>query len=210
MNIHNLYRPFQLYFRPKRMLYFWQQFGLSSENKILDVGGDPFNWTFLPKCPHLSYVNLHSFSLEGHPGILIIADGRFLPFKELSFDVVYSNSVIEHLGSLESQRLFAEECIRVGKSYYIQTPNRGFPFEPHLLALFIHWLPKGIQELLIRNFTIWGLVSRPSKPECLRFLTETHLMNEKELFEVFPDSEIWHESLIGLTKSLMAVKRPSY
>ncbi|WP_255695553.1 methyltransferase domain-containing protein [Rhodohalobacter sp. 614A] len=44
-------------------------------------------------------------------------------FEDKSFDVVFSNSVIEHVGSFENQRRFADEVRRVGKAYWVQTPD---------------------------------------------------------------------------------------
>ena len=136
----------------------------------------------------------------------VVADGCFLPFPDKIFDVVYSNSVIEHLGNLENQRRFAAECRRVGVRYYVQTPNKWFPIEPHLLTPFVHWLPPWFQRRLLRNFTIWGLITRPTTQQCETFLQEIRMLDRQELRQLFPDAEIHHERVLGLTKSLIAVK----
>jgi len=47
------------------------------------------------------------------------------------FDLVFSNSVIEHVGDFERMRQFVHEARRVAKSYWIQTPSKWFPIEPH-------------------------------------------------------------------------------
>ena len=65
-----------------------------------------------------------------------------LPFGDGSFDFVFSNSAIEHLRTPERQRRFAVEVARVGKRYCVQTPNRWFPLESHLLTPWVHYLPK--------------------------------------------------------------------
>lgn len=187
---------------------FEQQFNLSPDRRVLDVGGYPFNWSLIPAKPQLFYVNLHEFAIQKNNEQLILADGRFLPFKNESIDIVYSNSVIEHLGNFESQHLFATECKRVGKSYYVQTPNRSFPIEPHLITPFIHWLPRDVQKRLLRYYTIWGLVAKPSRQERDQFMNTICLLSEKELRELFPDAEIWYERVVGLKKSLMAVRLP--
>ncbi len=57
----------------------------------------------------------------------------------------------------------------MGIRYYVQTPNRWLPVEPHLITLFIHYLPKSLQRRLLRNFTIWGLVTRSTVWECENF-----------------------------------------
>ena len=204
MNIHDLYRPFLKYFRKKRMQQFWKQFQLNSATRILDVGGDPFNWSLLSKRqPQLTFTNLYAVQSEHNR---VIGDGKHLPFKDGAFDIVYSNSVIEHLGDIESQRSFADECQRVGRRYYVQTPNRWFPVEPHLIMPFIHYFPKSVRRYLLRNFTIWGLVTRPTSQQCEQFLHEVRLLDKQELRKLFPDAEIWHERFLGLTKSLIAVK----
>lgn len=73
-------------------------------------------------------------------------DGRNLPYTNNEFDIVFSNSVIEHVGTFEDQKRFAEEIRRVAKSYWVQTPNRHFPVETHLIAPFIHFLPRNFQK----------------------------------------------------------------
>ncbi len=208
MNIHSLYRPFLRHFRTRRMQQFCRIFELTAETRVLDVGGTLFNWTLLSFQPRVTIVNI---SLPSVPGDIekaswIIADGRYLPFRNGAFEIVYSNSVIEHLGDLENQREFANEIRRISKRYYVQTPNRWFPVEPHLITPFIHYFSRSVQRRFLRNFTIWGLVTRPTDQQCDKFLQEVRLLNESELRELFPDAEIWHERVLGLTKSLIAVK----
>lgn len=191
------------------MRQFWQRFGLTSESRILDIGGYEFNWTLLPAQCHVTLLNLSTSGKSDNSFTWIIGDGRHLPFKDGAFDVVYSNSVTEHLGNFNDQQLFADECIRVGRRYYIQTPNKSFFMEPHLITPFIHWLPQRIQRLLLRNFTLWGLITRPADHYCEVFMQEISLLGERELKQLFPGADIWHERFLGLSKSLMAVKNTS-
>ena len=93
-----------------------------------------------------------------------------------------------------------------GTAYFVQTPNKWFPVEPHLITPLIHYLPKTVQKRLLRNFTIWGLVTRPTDQQCENFVREVRLLDERELRQLFPDAEIWHERVLGLTKSLIAVR----
>ena len=60
-------------------------------------------------------------------------------FKDKSFDAVFSNSVIEHVGTFEDQKMMANEVIRVTNFYFIQTPNLYFPIEPHFLVPFFQF-----------------------------------------------------------------------
>lgn len=119
---------------------------------------------------------------------------------------MFSNSVIEHLGHYEDQKRFAAEIRRVGKSYWVQTLNRWFPVEPHLISPLIHYLPKRIQKRLIRWFTIWGLVTRPTNEQVSGFLSEVRLLTEREIRDLFPDAKIVVNRFLGFKKSLIAVK----
>jgi hypothetical protein len=204
MNIHDLYRPFLRFFRSRRMRDFWQAFELDPRTRVLDVGGEPFNWSLLPEQPQLTFVNL--YRLKGEVRNWVMADGRCLPFRDGAFEIVYSNSVIEHLENRDNQQLFADECRRIGLRYYVQTPNRRFPVEPHLITPLIHYLPKPVQRRLLRNFTVWGWVTRPEPQLCEAFLREVRLLDEGEMESLFPDADIWKERVLGLTKSLIAAK----
>jgi len=94
-----------------------------------------------------------------HPGLKFvrIAPGR-LPFDDDQFDLVFCSAVIEHVGSREDQRAFARETLRVGKRFFLTTPNRQFPLEFHTLLPFIHWLPQALHQRLLRmmGFTFWA------------------------------------------------------
>ena len=80
----------------------------------------------------------------------IFADGCRLPFPDKSFDVVFSNSVIEHLGDPRKHEQYAREIARVGVRYFVQTPNRWFPIEPHLLTPLVHFLPRDVAAAVDR------------------------------------------------------------
>jgi len=130
-----------------------------------------------------------------------------LPFPDNSFDIAYSNSVIEHLYTFNNQKTFAREMLRVSKRIYMQTPNKSFLIEPHLITPFIHFLPEGLQRCLLKNFTIWGILTRPSKEKVDRFLKEVRLLTKSELKQLFPECKILKEKWLFLTKSYMVIKK---
>jgi ubiquinone/menaquinone biosynthesis C-methylase UbiE len=189
------------------MQRFAEAFGINSETRILDVGGSHHIWMFLPVRPKVVLVNLMPYSAQRDDFINVVGNARGLPFKDHSFDVVFSNSLIEHLHTFDQQQRFAAECRRVASRYYVQVPNQRFFLEPHLLTPFIHWLPKVVRARLLRNFTIWGLVTRPTQEDCQHFVDEVRLLSKRDFSRMFPDAEIWHERILGMSKSLIAVKR---
>jgi ubiquinone/menaquinone biosynthesis C-methylase UbiE len=193
------------------MRRFARTFAVTNETRILDVGGTPFNWSLLDVHPRVTIVNMprarEAFNAQFRS---VFADGRALPFPDRSFDIVFSNSVIEHVGDPESQRQFANEIARVGQSYWVQTPNRSFPVEPHLLTPFLHFLPAALQRRIARKFTVWSLIERPT-PDRWEFyiehyLRDIRLLDARELERLFRGAGIVRERLCGLTKSLIAVR----
>ena len=139
------------------MAQFQDLFKVTRETQVLDNGGSEFNWALAACHPQLTILNLRFRFPPGSDRTRFLAgDARCLPFHSESFDIVYSNSVIEHVGDDRDIHRFAHEVRRVGKAYYVQTPNRWFPVEPHYLAPLIHFLPKNWHKKLIRNWSVWG------------------------------------------------------
>jgi hypothetical protein len=196
-------------FRQRRMLLFYQHFHIQPETTVLDIGGREFNWSLMPFTPRVTILNLGIQGPQSGRFDWVLGDARKLPFPDGSFEIVFSNSVIEHLGNAEDQRRFADEVRRVGHSYYVQTPNRYFFLEPHLVTPFIHWLPRKWQGRLLRNFTLWGWITRPDANAQDRYLNTTLMLDCAELRALFPDAEIWKERFVGLTKSFVAARRRS-
>ncbi len=125
-----------------------------------------------------------------------IGDGTNLPYENGAFAAVFSNSVIEHVPK-EAQPDFAAEIQRVGRRYFVQTPNRWFPIEPHYQLPLIQFLPVSWRKALNRRFTL-GWCGRGT-------WQEINLLDAGDLRRLFPDAVIRRERVLGLTKSLMAV-----
>jgi len=194
------------------MRRFARDLGVNHQTRILDVGGTPFNWELLDVRPRVTIVNmLRAREAFDQHYTCVFADGRALPFGDHAFDIVFSNSVIEHVGDAERQRRFANEIARVGRAYWVQTPNRWFPIEPHLLTPFLHFLPKRWQQSIARRFTVWALIERPSPDRweyyIEHYLRDIRLLDAADLRAMFPDAKIVRERLFGWTKSLIAVRR---
>lgn len=195
-------------FRGRRMLAFADAFHITAETRVLDVGGTPEIWALLRVRPRITFVNMPQAGVRS-AGV-VFASGCELPFRDGSFDVVFSNSVIEHVGDRAAQRRLADEVRRVGRRYYVQTPNRWFPIEPHLLTPFIHWLPRGWQASIVRRFSVWQWMERPSEDRrryyIEHYLRDIRLLSRGELEGLFPDARIVREWWMGMVKSVIAVK----
>ena len=109
-----------------------------------------------------------------------------LPYADGTFDIAFSNSVIEHVGTWKRQQQFATEARRVARKLWIQTPARIFPLEP-TLAPFIHWLPRSIRKRMVRNFTVFGWLDRPNPEQVEALLNEIRLLSKAEMQSLFPD-----------------------
>ena len=198
-------------FRRRRMLRFARALSITAETRVLDVGGTLDYWQLLPQPPRVTLLNtlMASETLRSAPS-WVAGDGRALPFRDQSFDVVFSNSVIEHVGDREAQRRFALEAARVGRSYWVQTPNRWFPIEQHLLLPLVHWLPLRWQGGLVRRLHlihhVLGL--RPDQREYYvrHYLQDIRLLDAAALRELFPGARLIRERFCGWTKSLVVFR----
>lgn len=210
--IHKIYGLFQNYFRPRRKKAFLQLFPeVATGAAVLDLGGTASWWVedFSVK-PNVTIVNIDD-ELRQHVldnGFTFHeADGRALPFSDKKFDLTFSNSVIEHVGDFNDQARFASEAMRCSRKLYLQTPNKWFPVEPHLMTVGVQWLPFGIARRLLRYFSVWGLVAKPSQKQIDDFLLSTRLLTKSEMKKLFPNAEIREEKFLGLTKSFIVISR---
>jgi hypothetical protein len=206
MTIYSLYNVILPLFRRKRFQRFTKTFQPTNHMTILDVGGYPGNWS-RETCPaQITILNLSFHGPYAGPFRLVTGNGCEMQFGDKSFDIGHSNSVIEHLHTFENQQKFAAEIRRVSRRLWVQTPARCFIIEPHLITPMIHYLPKSMQRYLLRYFTIWGLLTKPSKQQVQEFLSEVRLLNYREMQHLFPDCHIHRERFFGLTKAYVAIR----
>jgi len=190
------------------MAIFTRQLAVTERTSILDLGGSALSWDPLGTAHHVTLVNLDSRCLRG-PLASIVADALAVPLADATFDIVFSNSVIEHLGTEQRQRAFAAEVRRLSRSgYFVQTPNKWFPIEPHYLAPFVQFVPKSIRPAVIRWATLRGWMSRPSREQCTKMCQEIRLLDAREMRRLFPEAKIIRERFFGLTKSVIAIWQP--
>ena len=209
MNIHAVYKHPSRYFRSRRKELFHRVMQPSPRQTIMDVGGYHWFWETMGCSNPITCLNLNVPNVNRplpSQFTYVQGDGRSLPFEDNEYDIVFSNSVIEHVGSFGDQKRFAAEIRRVGKSCWVQTPNRRFFVEPHLATPFIHFLPKTLQRRMLRRWTVWGIVARPTRLQVDAFLSEVRLLSEHEMRELFPGADILSERFLGFKKSFVAVK----
>lgn len=225
--ISALFRRFSARARGKRAALFRAAFPLGEDTRILDLGSE---WggnihavlDGTPVKPQNTYIaDIDGDALErgrvafGFVPVLVSPSGK-LPFPDGYFDIVYCSSVIEHVTvpkdqvwalrsgrefrerSLAHQREFAREIQRVGRQFFVQTPYRWFVMESHSWLPFVAWLPRRLLLPILRVAArVWPKSTNP----------DWYLLNRRELGSMFAGAEIRDEKWLGLTKSLMAVKR---
>lgn len=206
--VNRIYAAAFRFYRTRRQVLACERLPFSSAALIIDLGGYSFFWRNWGLGARIYTLNIDRVG-GGRAGNTsqIIGDARRAPFCDACFDICFSNSTVEHLGSYEDQVAFAREVRRLAPSYWVQTPNRRFFFETHFLCPFWHWLPNSrVKLFLLRYLSIWGLANRASFAEVEQKLYELNLLSERELRKLFPDATIIKERFLFMTKSLVALR----
>jgi len=180
---------------------------------ILDVGGLEVYWNSMNFTAHdnvhITLLNLDEVPTSGANFKSIKGDATNLSmFKDKEIDIVFSNSVIEHLYTFENQQKMANEARRVGRYYYIQTPNYFFPFEPHWLFPFFQYFPFRLKLFLTMNFNLGHYKRITDKKAATNIVKEVKLLSEKEMMKWFPDGKLYREYFGGLVKSITMYTSP--
>jgi hypothetical protein len=93
----------------------------------------------------------------------------------------------------------------------VQTPNRWFPIEQHLLTPFLHWLPRSWQRALMPRLNWWRLLVPVSSDRrdfyVDHYLRDVRLLGPSQLRALFPEARILRERVLGVAKSLIALRR---
>lgn len=126
-----------------------------------------------------------------------------------TFDLVHSNSVVEHVGSWSNMRKFAANARRLAPEYFVQTPNFWFPIEPHFRSVGFHWLPEQIRYRRSMARTLGFFDRTGSVDEAMANIQYCALIDQGQMQALFPDARIDKEKFLGMTKSLMAIRGPS-
>ncbi|MGE0699662.1 MAG: class I SAM-dependent methyltransferase [Hyphomicrobiaceae bacterium] len=203
---HAIYARVRPYFRKARMQLFEQRIAPTAASRVLDVGGSNHNWEYASVLPKVTLANIIKETRPDPRFQYMEFDARRMPLEDRSFDIVYSNSVIEHVGDFEDQKACAAEIRRVAKRYFVQTPAKFFPVEPHFFCLFIHWLPRPLYRRLLGVLSPWAWITKATPADVDKAVAGTRLLTVREMRELFPDAEIVRERFLGLTKSIVAIR----
>jgi len=174
--------------------------------KILDVGGTEDYWNqinlifginFQPIINNISKDELNKGNFSG-----IVDDGKCLSsVKDNTFDIAYSNSVIEHLSTFEEQQEMVDNLQRVAQYYFVQTPAFVFPFEPHFLFPFFHWLPRMIRIWLTLHFNLGWFNKCNNKMDAELLVDSIRILKKRELKHLFKDATLIKEKFLMMSKS---------
>jgi hypothetical protein len=207
----------QSYFRKRRnrrLSGFIDQLArrLNRPLRILDVGGRPVFWETVDtdNIDKITVINIETVDLSGKPTRFpmeaLHADALDLTdFAGGKFDLVVSNSVIEHLGTWKNIKLCARELRSVADCGYVQTPSVWFPIEQHFMIPFFHWLPNQVRAILLPHLPRAGYEDVNSIDSARDSLEVINLLTGREMAFLFPDAHIDREKLLLLTKSYVAI-----
>lgn len=193
-------------FRGKRMELFLRTFAVTNETRIIDLGGAAATWETIGPKPLVTMINQWGSPYATGRFNYVIADACNLDASDNTYDIAFSNSVIEHVGDYTRQQAFAREVRRIAPRYFVQTPYRYFPIEAHFMCLGIQFLPKPVFKRLVRWFSLWGIVTKPTRAEIEDLVSSIELLTARQMRELFPDARIVRERFLFLTKSLIAIK----
>lgn len=181
---------------------------------ILDVGGTAGFWErttpFSEQDAEIIVLNNEVGNLQisgpARPGYrFVTGDARDLStFPDQSIEIVYSNSVIEHVGGPDDQARMAREIRRVGKRYFVQTPSYRFPIEPHFVFPAFQFLPLKVRAFLLTKFRLGWFEREQDWDRALQAVGSIRLLTKEQFGELFPEAQLYEERFLGLAKSFVA------
>jgi hypothetical protein len=180
--------------------------------RILDLGGTERYWdiagSFLTeKNISIDVLNIEAVHTQGQCFRSLAGDAANLgDLADRSYDLVHSNSVIEHVGTWDRMTKMAANVRRLAPRYYVQTPNFWFPLEPHFRAPFFHWLPEQLRYRIYLQTSLGFRGKALSVDAAMRSIQGASLLDRRQMETLFPDAEIKGERLCLMTKSWMAVR----
>jgi hypothetical protein len=194
--------------RARRWDMLLQRFPDLASMRVLDLGGIREMWGSCPVRPAALTLLNRCEQAAPEAWIEIVEGDACDPPASLRgerFDLVFSNSVLEHVGGPWRRKAFADVVHRHADRHWIQTPNRWFPIEPHFLFPGFQYLPLEARVAIAMRWPLGH--NKTAKPRvALGNALYSDLLSARELRHYFPDSEIAFERALGMNKSLIAVR----
>lgn len=199
--------------RARRWELFVSLFPDVEDMHVVDLGGTVEAWERAPISPgHVTVLNLFEPGVSDCDWITPVTgdacDAVDVLQREVgrsSFDIAFSNAVLEHVGGHANRARLAHSVRALAPRHWVQTPYRYFPVEPHWLFPGMQFLPLAARARVARS---WPLSHSPAKTmdDARSAVLWTDLVGLTEMRYCFPDSRILHERMAGLTKSIIAVR----
>jgi hypothetical protein len=198
--------------RSRRWTRFIEVFGDIGGFRVLDLGGTLDSWEKSPSLPReLTLLNLDvppsETQVNGCTVRHVVGDACALPAEVAleSFDLVFSNSVIEHVGGHHRRTAFADNVRSAAPRYWIQTPYRYFPIEPHFAFPAAQFLPLAARAQLPRRWPL-GFCHADNRDTAIELAQEIELLSITDMRTYFPDAEVVLERISGIPKSIVMVR----
>ncbi|WP_439394138.1 class I SAM-dependent methyltransferase [Bradyrhizobium sp. PMVTL-01] len=178
---------------------------------IADVGGrwepwEAFKDELIPRNVRITVLDLEKHEFSDTRFDSVVVDARDMAgIDDNSFDVVHSNSVIEHVGRWPDQKRMAREICRIAPRHFVQTPNFWFPIEPHYRLPFIHWMPEIVRLKMVQTSKCGFYQKAANVDEAYSIIEDARLLDAQSMAALFPQSKIVRERF-GVTKSLLAIR----
>jgi hypothetical protein len=185
--------------RYKRLKQFLSLVKPPNRARIIDLGGTPYMWELINHDFNVTLVNLpgtirQTDKVRGYTYVESDATNLISLFDDKSFDIVFSNSVIEHVGDEKKQAAFAAEVHRLANAYWVQTPSNNFPIEVHTGVPFYWQLPHWIRDRLIQSW-------KTKLPAWTKMIEELRIVSKSSMRQLFPDAKIYVERKLWFEKS---------
>jgi hypothetical protein len=192
--------------RQRRKEEFARRFPDLADMRVLDLGGTAVSWRVSGlRAGSVTVVNLGESPDSGDSRMNVIrGDACAGGFGK--YDLVYSNSLMEHLGGHARRQQFVDVVQESAPSWWVQTPYRYFPVEPHWIFPGFQFLPFRLRVMVCQH---WSTIHTPKikdRAKATESVASVELISATEMRAYFPTSEIWFERLAGIPKSLVAVK----
>lgn len=212
----NLFARLSYISRKRKLKLFYKVMKPTSQTKVLDVGAginpdgnrglqliDSYPWK-----NEISAINILPETIsqmkQYYPEVeAVVGDALDLPWPDKHFDAVYSNAVIEHVGDFESQKKMAMEIMRVGKRWFVTSPNRWYPFEFHMRLPFVTWLP-GKSYLWAARIVSYSHAHK-KYTFGMKHYDDFRLLTARQLKCCFPDSKIIKQRVTFMAETLIAI-----